>query len=130
MAVPPEWVKSALTVTGRFEDASDPFGAVSGDFDGMGISLGVLQWNLGSATLQPLVLAMGQQQVCAAMPRHGPAFWQAVKGDRAAALRTARSWQNRARLDRAVLAELKALARSPACVAQQVAAAQAMAERA
>jgi hypothetical protein len=33
------------------------FGTVSGDFDGQGLSFGILQWNLGSCSLQPLLAA-------------------------------------------------------------------------
>jgi hypothetical protein len=33
------------------------FGTVSGDFDGQGLSFGILQWNLGSCSLQPLLEA-------------------------------------------------------------------------
>lgn len=35
----------------------DFFGTVSGDFDGQALSFGVLQWNLGSCSLQPLLQA-------------------------------------------------------------------------
>lgn len=46
-----------LALTGAFETgAGIPgcFCGLSGDFDGQGISLGVLQWNLGQGSLQPL----------------------------------------------------------------------------
>ena len=48
-----------LAITGSFETNEPPpecFAGLSGDFDGMGISFGVCQWNLGSQTLQPLLL--------------------------------------------------------------------------
>jgi len=35
--------------------SADYFGTVSGDFDGQGLSFGILQWNLGSCSLQPLL---------------------------------------------------------------------------
>jgi hypothetical protein len=47
-----------LALTGSFETGSQPpdcFCGVAGDFDGQGISFGVLQWNLGQKTLQPLL---------------------------------------------------------------------------
>ena len=50
-----------LALTGSFEtDAPVPecFCGLSGDFDGQGISLGVLQWNLGQQSLQPLLAEM------------------------------------------------------------------------
>ncbi|MGI9181000.1 MAG: peptidoglycan-binding domain-containing protein [Longimicrobiaceae bacterium] len=47
----------SLTLTAGFEtstDAPDCFCGVAGNFDGQGISFGVLQWNLGQGTLQPM----------------------------------------------------------------------------
>lgn len=40
-------------------------GGVAGDFDGQGLSLGVLQWNMGSGTLQPLLREMANQPASA-----------------------------------------------------------------
>lgn len=50
-----------LALTGSFETGtSSPgcFCGLSGDFDGQGISFGVLQWNLGQGSLQPLLKDM------------------------------------------------------------------------
>lgn len=50
-----------LALTGSFETGSripDCFAGVSGDFDGQGISFGVLQWNFGQGSLQPLLRRM------------------------------------------------------------------------
>ena len=47
-----------LALTGAFETGTgvpDCFCGLSGDFDGQGISFGVLQWNFGQGSLQPLV---------------------------------------------------------------------------
>lgn len=47
-----------LTLTGTFETGQPPpecFAGLSGDFDGQGISMGVLQWNFGQDSLQPLL---------------------------------------------------------------------------
>ena len=47
-----------MALTGSFETNNsfpDCFAGLSGDFDGQGISFGVLQWNLGQGTLQPLL---------------------------------------------------------------------------
>jgi Putative peptidoglycan binding domain len=55
-----------LALTGAFETDSgypDYFCAISGDFDGQGISFGVLQWNFGQGSLQPLLAALiGQHE--------------------------------------------------------------------
>ncbi|MEQ1821089.1 MAG: peptidoglycan-binding domain-containing protein [Fimbriimonadaceae bacterium] len=50
-----------LALTGSFETSLPPpdcFAGLSGNFDGMGISFGVLQWNLGQGSLQPLIQEM------------------------------------------------------------------------
>lgn len=38
----------------------EAFGTVVGDYDGQGVSFGLLQWNLGRCTLQPLLRAFQQ----------------------------------------------------------------------
>lgn len=50
-----------LALTGSFETGKgipECFAGLSGDFDGQGISLGVLQWNFGQDSLQPLLKEM------------------------------------------------------------------------
>jgi hypothetical protein len=46
-----------LALTGAFETSTgfpDCYCGLTGDFDGQGMSYGVLQWNIGQGTLQPL----------------------------------------------------------------------------
>ena len=53
-----------LALTGTFETSKYPpesFLGLSGDFDEMGISFGVFQWNIGQGTLQPLLRQMFEQ---------------------------------------------------------------------
>ena len=53
-----------LALTGSFETGKgipDCFSGLSGDFDGQGISFGVLQWNFGQKSLQPLLREMCDQ---------------------------------------------------------------------
>lgn len=50
-----------LALTGTFETSTPPpgcFSGLTGNFDGMGMSFGALQWNLGQGTLQPLLQQM------------------------------------------------------------------------
>lgn len=50
-----------LAMTGSFETGKgipECFAGISGDFDGQGMSLGVLQWNFGQDSLQPLLKDM------------------------------------------------------------------------
>ncbi len=44
----------ALSITGKFEGRG--YSQVTGNFDGMGISCGILQWNLGMESLQAKIL--------------------------------------------------------------------------
>ena len=51
--------EKALGLTTFFETGKEltkAYGIVAGNFDGMGISFGCLQWNLGQGTLQPVLL--------------------------------------------------------------------------
>ena len=53
-----------VALTGSFETGKyspDCFWGVAGDFDGMGLSFGALQWNIGEGTLQPLLAQMFSQ---------------------------------------------------------------------
>ena len=53
-----------LALTGSFETGRmipDCFAGLSGDFDGQGMSFGVLQWNFGQVSLQPLLKEMNAQ---------------------------------------------------------------------
>lgn len=50
-----------LALTGSFETGDPPpecFAGLSGNFDGQGISMGCLQWNLGQGTLQSMLSQM------------------------------------------------------------------------
>lgn len=49
----------ALRVSTGFEGAHDlDYSAIAGNFDGMGMSYGLIQWNVGMGTLKPLLVAM------------------------------------------------------------------------
>jgi len=55
-----------LSLTGSYETGTgipDCFAGVSGDFDGQGVSFGVLQWNFGQGSLQPLLKRMFTEHV-------------------------------------------------------------------
>lgn len=118
-----DWIETALRITGHFEDSADPLGAVTGDFDGMGISVGVLQWNIGSNSLQPLVTRVGRAAVVAAMPHYGVEMWNACTSTIPKGLAIVRGWQVGSTLRGPVRDELKAFARGDAFMGQQVAAA-------
>jgi len=125
-----DWIEPALRITGHFEDSQDPLAAVTGDFDGMGISLGVLQWNIGQGSLQPLVRPLGRAGVIGLMPHYGIDLWNACTTTISNGLQIVRGWQNGSHLAAAVTAELKNFCRSPAFLAQQKAAASQVAKTA
>jgi hypothetical protein len=89
-----------LALTGSFETCRgfpDCYGGLAGDFDGMGLSYGVLQWNLGQGTLQPLLsdmLAAHEDVVTGIFHDHLPALRAMLADSRPAQLRCARSIQD------------------------------------
>ena len=118
-AVPEDWINSAVAITCGFETVGDPFEAATGDFDGMGISCGALQWNIGQGSLQPMVLAIGEPGVTAAMPRLGADLWRACNRPVREGLEIVRGFQNGTRLTALAKAELKVLMGSLAMRALQ-----------
>ena len=109
MAVDTTWLERALTITGDFETSGDPWTAVTGDFDGMGISCGPQQVNIGSGSFQPLVKGCGEALVTRTMPNFGAEMWAAANARIPEGLRIVRRWQSGNRLDAAVTQELRAL---------------------
>jgi len=116
---PLDWRASAVQITPGFEVSGDPYEGVSGDFDGMGVSCGALQWNIGKASLQPMVLVLPDARVKALMPTLGSEFLRACRASVPVGLAIVRGWQTKAKLSRAAAAELKALMGSPEMRAQQ-----------
>jgi hypothetical protein len=109
----PEWLKTALEVTGGFETDGNPWAGISNDFDGQGISCGILQQNIGQGSLQPLVKACGQEAVLKYMPTYGNELWTACHQSIAKGLQTVRAWQPNKKLKPDVLKELRALLALP-----------------
>ena len=121
MAVSDQEIITAVDVTGRFENPGDPWQGVTGDFDGMGISCGVLQWNIGSASLQPMVKAVGQPVVLRLAPTIGADLWRACNGGVAAGPGLVRGWQAGNTVRVGPRRELAALMGSPEMRAEQMA---------
>lgn len=119
MKTPVDWFDAAVEITPRFEVPGNPYLGVSGDFDGMGISCGALQWNIGKKSLQPMVIAVGRGVVLAAMPQFGEDLWRACNLSIAEGLAIVRSWQTGTTLRPRAKAELVALMGTPAMVAEQ-----------
>lgn len=119
MAIPDGWVQAAVAITPGFEVKGDPYLGVSGDFDGMGISCGALQWNIGQNSLQPMVKAAGKTAVLGAMPTFGAAMWEACNSPISRGLSIVRGWQNGTTLKPKAKAELRALMDTAKMRAQQ-----------
>ncbi|MGH6891980.1 MAG: hypothetical protein ACREEP_06960 [Dongiaceae bacterium] len=117
--IPSDWTAAAVRITPGFEVAGDPYLGVSGDFDGMGISCGALQWNIGQGSLQPMIKKVGKAHVTATMPTLGEGLWAACNGSVVAGLKVVRGWQNGAKLKPEAKAELRAFMGSPEMRAQQ-----------
>jgi hypothetical protein len=118
----PELLKSALEITGSIETDGNPWAGVSNDFDGMGISCGILQWNIGSKSLQPLVKACGKTAVQKYMPAQGEELWNACHATVAEGLAVVRSWQPNKKLKQDIRKQLEALFGSDEMIKQQMAA--------
>lgn len=114
-----DWFDAAVRITSGFEVAGDPYKGVTGNFDGMGVSCGALQWNLGSKSLQPMVKAVGEAFVLDKMPKHGVEFWRACNVARSQALKIAKGWHTGGKLKKSVVTELQALMGSSAMRTQQ-----------
>src|SRR5690349_2503801 len=115
----PELLKAALLVTGRFETTGNPWAGVTNDFDNMGISCGILQWNIGMGSLQPLVKNCGNAAVLKYMPVHGGQLWTACQGSVANGLQIVRAWQPNKKFKPDVLEELRTLFGSDEMIEQQ-----------
>jgi hypothetical protein len=93
-------VHRCLSLTGAFETGTgvpECFCGISGDFDGQGISFGVLQWNFGQGSLQPLLRDMidrHPQVMQGIFGAHYDAFAEALHADRDELLNFARSVQH------------------------------------
>lgn len=89
-----------MALTGSFETDQffpDCFAGLCGDFDGQGISLGVLQWNLGQGSLQPLLQRMNKAHpdlVESIFAQNYPNFKVMLEAPKSAQLEWARSIQN------------------------------------
>ena len=98
--LPEEYFQKALAITALMETSNSlasegSWGAVADNFDGGGISCGLLQWNHKSGTLQPLAVAVGKETVLKFMPAYGEEFWQACTAtDKNEARQIILKWQN------------------------------------
>lgn len=92
-----EYFEDALKIVLSFETNSlnidAAYDKVTGNFDGNGISLGLLQWNIGTGSLQRLVKEVGENTVLETMPTFGKNFWKACNSKISEGLKIANTWQ-------------------------------------
>jgi hypothetical protein len=119
MAISDQELALLVDITGKFENSKEPYIGVSGNFDGQGISCGVLQWNIGQGSLQPLVIAVGEPLVLSSMPKFGAPLWTACHAPLALGLKSVVSWQPKNSLPATAKRELQALMGSTQMRAQQ-----------
>ena len=55
-----ELLELCTKITGAFENGIPTYYALAGNFDGMGLSAGILQWNAGQGTLQNLLVQIAK----------------------------------------------------------------------
>jgi hypothetical protein len=73
--MPPEWQEPAQDMLSYFETSGQGWGAVTNDFDCQGVSVGVLQWNVGRKSFQAQILAhIDRTVVLSKMPTYGQEF--------------------------------------------------------
>jgi hypothetical protein len=92
--------EKALRITNAFENTSHyvatrnlSFGGLTGDFDRMGLSFGLLQWNIGSGSLQPLLREFARshpERLAAIFGSAAPALQQMLEQPRPQQLAWAR----------------------------------------
>lgn len=56
-----ELLELCVSITGAFENGVPSYQAVTGNFDGQGLSIGVLQWCAGQGSLQTLLQKMAEK---------------------------------------------------------------------
>ncbi len=89
-----------LALTGAFETGvgiPECFAGISGDFDGQGLSFGVLQWNFGQDSLQPLLKDMiknNKKIVKSIFQDHYDVLVEALNADKHELMQFARSIQH------------------------------------
>ena len=109
----------SLALTGSFETGKQPpdcYCGVTGDFDGQGISFGVLQWNLGQGTLQPLLAEMFErhESICTdVFHDHADTLRSLGRASKEEHLDFARSIQARGQVHEPWRGMLRSLGRSP-----------------
>lgn len=117
--IPPDYYADAIAITCGFEVSGDPYLGVSGNFDGMGISCGCLQWNIGAGSLQPLVKAIPAAVILAKMPKYGADLIKACTSTVSQGLAIVNAWQNNKVLPAAARSELRAMLGTPEMRAEQ-----------
>lgn len=118
----------SLALTAGFETsagAPECFAGLAGDFDGQGLSFGVLQWNLGQGTLQPLLRQLDADHPDVVRAAFGTAYWElreVLTESRPVQLAWARALQtaNRRSLVEPWRSRFRALGLTPECQAAQV----------
>lgn len=127
---PPEY--RSLSLTAGFETsrmAPECFSGLAGDFDGQGISFGVLQWNLGQGTLQQLLTRLDEEHTGVLDGAFGSGaadLRDILRKDKASQLNWARQIQtgNRRSLAEPWRSRFKALGQTAECQDAQVRAAE------
>ena len=103
--LPMKWIEAISEISGSFEsggkDKDEKFAAVANDFDCQGLSLGFLNWPLGTGSFFELLSDVDETEIkaisAAVMPTYGSAWEKMIQlgkqGDVSQAVTLARGWQ-------------------------------------
>lgn len=130
------WTKLALEIVGWFETGGRGWGTVAGNFDGAGISHGMLQWNIKYGSAQPLVSEFerreGNHRIFELMPSFGIEYWHYIINNSSleGATKRAAALAPKYNVPAPLRKELNALWSHPTMIEVQIKAAEEIAEKA
>lgn len=88
------YYETALPIVTTFETGSSRvYDDVTPDFDYQGLTVGLLGWNIGQESLQPMIRSVGRDVVRKCMRNYGDQFWRACVSPVLEGLSIVRSWQ-------------------------------------
>jgi len=76
---PDKWWDCILKVTGTFETSHVDWGYVTPDFDGQGLSCGLIQVNIGQNSFQPFFLSFSKKSIEQYMSSYGSRLTEICK---------------------------------------------------
>ncbi|SUJ26794.1 Uncharacterised protein [Sphingobacterium spiritivorum] len=76
---PNHWIDCVINVIGSYETSTSDWGTITPNFDGQGISCGLIQLNIGQSSFQPFFLSFDQNTLERYMPIYGKKMFEICK---------------------------------------------------